>query len=160
MHFYHHARVDGLQKRNETPTYMEEHFLERDDFLYFRSIEFAKRPKKFGPADSSNANARPILKMVERYHRNRDKPANEDIAEVIFNISEVRTCTVVCVSIYHLLQLYFALPVRYFRSSNRFVTALFHLPCPSCNSCTIFPLSYTQPYLFHELLHDCTITQI
>ena len=114
MHFYHHARVDGLQKRNETPTYMEEHFLERDDFLYFRSIEFAKRPKKFGPADSSNANARPILKMVERYHRNRDKPANEDIAEVIFNISEVRTCTVVCVSIYHLLQLYFALPVLSF----------------------------------------------
>ena len=89
MQFYHHARVDGLQKRNETSTYMEEHFVDRDDFLFFRSVEFAKRPKKFGPADSSNANARPILKMVERYHRNPSKAANENIAEITYNISEV-----------------------------------------------------------------------
>ena len=61
MFFYHKARVDGLQRRNETPTYMEEHFVARDDFLYFRAVEFAKRPKKFGPADATTANARPIL---------------------------------------------------------------------------------------------------
>ena len=61
MFFYDKARVDGLRRRNETPTYMEEHFVDRHDFLFFRAVEFAKRPKKFGPADATTANARPIL---------------------------------------------------------------------------------------------------
>lgn len=60
MMFYKEARVDGLSQRTETPTSMEEHFANRDDFLYYRYVEFGKRSKKFGPADS-NENNRPIL---------------------------------------------------------------------------------------------------
>ncbi|ELT88762.1 hypothetical protein CAPTEDRAFT_129343 [Capitella teleta] len=88
MIFYHDARVDGLHKRVETPTEMTEHFINRDDFLYYRFIQFTKRAKKFGPAES--ANVRPIVKMVKRYHRNPALSANEDVAELVFFVSEER----------------------------------------------------------------------
>ena len=32
MIFYHDARVDGLTRREETPSEMVEHFVDRDDF--------------------------------------------------------------------------------------------------------------------------------
>jgi hypothetical protein len=51
MIFYNEARVDGLVKREEMPIAMTEHFIDRADFLYYRHVEFGKRPKKFGPAD-------------------------------------------------------------------------------------------------------------
>ena len=59
MIFYHEARVDGLEKRVETSTEMTETFINREDFLYFRHVEFGKRAKKFGPAE--NSSHRPIL---------------------------------------------------------------------------------------------------
>ena len=59
MIFYHEARYDGLNKRVETPTFMEEHFINRDDFLFYRAVDFGKRPKKFVPQDSQTA--RPII---------------------------------------------------------------------------------------------------
>ncbi len=59
MIFYNDARVDGLQKRIETPTEMTEHFVNREDFLYYRRVEFKKREKIFGPAKSDNP--RPIV---------------------------------------------------------------------------------------------------
>jgi len=60
MTFYHVARVDGLDRRLETPTQMTEHFIDRDDFLVFRHVEFIARQKKFGPASENTAD-RPIL---------------------------------------------------------------------------------------------------
>ncbi|XP_074648712.1 dynein regulatory complex subunit 7-like [Tubulanus polymorphus] len=86
MIFYHEARVDGLVKREETPTDMKEHYVDRKDFLYFRHVIFGKRGKKFGPAEATVP--RPILKMTEKYHRNRDIPANEDVAEIVYVIAE------------------------------------------------------------------------
>lgn len=59
MIFYHEARVDGLQKKVETPAGMVENFIDREDCLYYRNVEFGKRPKKFGPAE--NSTSRPIL---------------------------------------------------------------------------------------------------
>ena len=58
MTFYHDARVDGLEKRVETPTQMTEYFVNRDDFLVYRLVEFAGREKRFGPSDGSSE--RPI----------------------------------------------------------------------------------------------------
>ena len=63
MIFYNEARVDGLQKRVETPTEMTETFIKREDFLYYRHVEFGKRAKKFGPAE--NSSHRPILVSLE-----------------------------------------------------------------------------------------------
>ena len=59
MIFYHEARVDGLMKRVETPIEMTEHFTDRSDHLYYRHVEFSKRPKKFGPAETNTP--RPIV---------------------------------------------------------------------------------------------------
>lgn len=90
MSFYHEARVDGLHKREETPTEMTEHFCDRPDGLYYRNVVFGKRVKKFGPADEAGAISRPIDKITERYKRNPDIPANEDVAERVFVINEDR----------------------------------------------------------------------
>lgn len=60
MTFYHVARVDGLERREETPTQMTEHFINRDDFLVYRHVQFAsKQLKKFGPSEASTSE-RPI----------------------------------------------------------------------------------------------------
>ena len=84
MLFYHEARLDGLRCRDETLTEMIEHYEDRSDFLYYRHVVFDKRQKKFGPQDGDNY--RPVLKIIERYRRNEEKPADEDIHELIFNI--------------------------------------------------------------------------
>ena len=68
MTFYHVARVDGLEKRVETPTSMTENFVNRDDFLVYRHVEFTGRQKKFGPSECTSE--RPI--QVQRYHRASD----------------------------------------------------------------------------------------
>ncbi|VDI74883.1 Hypothetical predicted protein [Mytilus galloprovincialis] len=89
MIFYNEARVDGLIKRVETPAEMMEEYSDRDDFLYYKHIDFGKRPKKFGPQDgSSSKNERPIVKMVKKFNRNVSKPACDDVAELIYLVSE------------------------------------------------------------------------
>jgi hypothetical protein len=85
MTFYHAARVDGLEKRVETQTAMTEFYINRDDFLVYRHVVFGVRQKKFGPSENT---LRPIELMIERYDRNKSKEANDDIAEVIFNMEE------------------------------------------------------------------------
>lgn len=61
MIFYHEARVDGLVKREETQTEMTEEYSNRDDFLFYKYVEFGKRAKKFGPQETSSAyKGRPI----------------------------------------------------------------------------------------------------
>lgn len=89
MIFYNEARVDGLIKRVETPTEMTEEYSDRDDFLYYKHVDFGKRPKKFGPQDGpSSKNERPIIKMIQKFNRNVSKPAGEDIAELVYLVSE------------------------------------------------------------------------
>ncbi|XP_075432639.1 dynein regulatory complex subunit 7 isoform X2 [Ascaphus truei] len=91
MMFYSEARLDGLQKRDEKPKEMTETFHGRSDFLYHRHTQFGKKSKKVAIAGGpSEATPRSILKITERFHRNREKPANEDVAERIFLIPEDR----------------------------------------------------------------------
>jgi len=85
MLFYSNARVDGLVKREETALSMTEYFENRDDFLSYRHAIFGKRVKKFGP---QAVNHRPIIKMVERFKRDYSIPANENVRERVFSISE------------------------------------------------------------------------
>ncbi|XP_039209694.1 dynein regulatory complex subunit 7 isoform X2 [Crotalus tigris] len=89
MEFYNETRVDGLQKRTETSQEMAEYFEGRLDFLSYRHTEFGKRIKKpTKKMATTESNARPILKITERFRRNPSKPADEDVAERIFLISE------------------------------------------------------------------------
>uniref|UniRef100_A0A8C3JPZ1 Dynein regulatory complex subunit 7 n=1 Tax=Calidris pygmaea TaxID=425635 RepID=A0A8C3JPZ1_9CHAR len=89
MEFYNEARVDGLQKRVETPNEMTEYFVGRDDFLHVRYMEFGKRRKKIHLAGTrTDINSRPIVQIKECFHRNPEKPADEDVAERVFLITE------------------------------------------------------------------------
>ncbi|NXU82045.1 DRC7 protein, partial [Oreotrochilus melanogaster] len=88
MEFYHEARVDGLQKRVENATEMIEYFVGREDFLRVRHTEFGKKQKKIQLAGTTTDNFRPIVQIKEYFHRNLEKPADEDVAERIFLITE------------------------------------------------------------------------
>ncbi|XP_010581391.1 PREDICTED: coiled-coil domain-containing protein lobo homolog [Haliaeetus leucocephalus] len=89
MEFYNEARVDGLQKRVENDNEMTEYFVGRDDFLHVRHTEFGKRGKKIHLASTrTDINSRPIVQIKECFHRNLEKPADEDVAERIFLITE------------------------------------------------------------------------
>jgi len=68
MHFYNEARVDGLAKREETPTDMTEYFVNREDFLLYQHVDFGQKPKKAGPKGESEHNPRPILVSVFSCH--------------------------------------------------------------------------------------------
>ncbi|NWW48911.1 DRC7 protein, partial [Pedionomus torquatus] len=89
MEFYNEARVDGLQKRVETPNEMTEYFVGRDDFLHVRYMQFGKRQKKIHLVGTrTDINSQPIVQIKECFHRNPEKPADEDVAERIFLITE------------------------------------------------------------------------
>ncbi|NXE11065.1 DRC7 protein, partial [Lophotis ruficrista] len=89
MEFYNEARVDGLQKRVENANEMIEYFLGRDDFLHVRHVEFGKSGQKIHFAGSgTDINSRPIVQIKECFQRNLEKPADEDVAERIFLITE------------------------------------------------------------------------
>ncbi|XP_030059427.1 dynein regulatory complex subunit 7 isoform X3 [Microcaecilia unicolor] len=91
MEFYSNARVDGLQKREENAREMIETFEERPDFLFYQHTIFGKRTKKVGIVGGINEqNLRPILKITERYHRDRAKPVYDDVAERNFLIVDER----------------------------------------------------------------------
>nr|XP_033799522.1 dynein regulatory complex subunit 7 isoform X2 [Geotrypetes seraphini]XP_033799524.1 dynein regulatory complex subunit 7 isoform X2 [Geotrypetes seraphini] len=91
MEFYSTARVDGLQKREENAREMTETFEGRPDFLFYQHAIFGKRSKKVGIIGGINEpNLRPIVKITERYHRNRAKPVYDDVAERNFLILDER----------------------------------------------------------------------
>ncbi|NWX91655.1 DRC7 protein, partial [Nothoprocta pentlandii] len=91
MEFYNEARVDGLQKHVENAHEMTDYFEGRDDCLYLRHVEFGKRVKKIQIAGTrTDINPRPIVQIKECFHRNPQKPADEDVAERIFLIAEER----------------------------------------------------------------------
>ncbi|XP_070966370.1 dynein regulatory complex subunit 7 [Oncorhynchus clarkii lewisi] len=92
MDFYSHARADGLARRVEMPFEMTETFEDRPDFMYHRHVVFGKRIKVFGPSNTEapDQGQRPLQKVVERFNRDRSKPAGEDVAERIFLVSEDR----------------------------------------------------------------------
>ncbi|XP_067406158.1 dynein regulatory complex subunit 7 isoform X2 [Emydura macquarii macquarii] len=91
MEFYSETRVDGLQKRVENAQEMTEYFEGRSDFLHYRHTMFGKRTKR--PQSllvNTESNARPIVQIKEQFHRNPEKPADEDVAERIFMVLEER----------------------------------------------------------------------
>ncbi|NXW55889.1 DRC7 protein, partial [Eurystomus gularis] len=89
MEFYNEVRADGLQKRVESATKMTEYFKGREDFLHTRHVEFGKRGKKVHLAGTrTDVSSRPIVLIKECFSRNPEKPADEDVAERIFVITE------------------------------------------------------------------------
>ncbi|CAF2532014.1 unnamed protein product [Rotaria sp. Silwood2] len=86
MIYYDKARLDGLATRHETVLELTDYFVNRDDFLEYRKAVFEPRPKKFGPADKDTQ--RPIISITERYARNLQLNANDDVRELAYAIKE------------------------------------------------------------------------
>lgn len=85
MYFYNHARVDGLSSRIDCENEMIEHFIDRSDYLYYRRVIFKKPVAKF---DSTEVLTRPIIEITEKFSRNPEIDANEDVAIRVFVIAE------------------------------------------------------------------------
>lgn len=82
LHFYEHARVDGMYKREfEIGVKVDEEFAGRDDFLVQRSIAvhtdpaFANQRPKVALGDVEM----PLRKIAETYARDNSKHAEEDV---------------------------------------------------------------------------------
>lgn len=60
MIFYDEARVDGLQKRMETPASMTEYFIGRKDLLFYKYVEFGPRLLVFAPQINNEYEPRPV----------------------------------------------------------------------------------------------------
>ncbi|KAM3877116.1 dynein regulatory complex subunit 7-like [Diretmus argenteus] len=90
MEFDSCIRVDRLVRRVELPLEMTETFQDRDDFLYYRHVVFGQHVQLLRPGETPELGSRPIQEVVERFHRNRSKPADEDMAERVFLLAEER----------------------------------------------------------------------
>ncbi|XP_029909865.1 dynein regulatory complex subunit 7 [Myripristis murdjan] len=88
MEFYSCGRYDKLVRRVESPGEMTETFQGRRDFLYYRHVIFAQQVLE--PGEMPESDVRPLQKVVERFQRNRAKPASEDVAERVFLLTEGR----------------------------------------------------------------------
>ncbi|NWI60343.1 DRC7 protein, partial [Calyptomena viridis] len=89
MEFYYKARDDDLWKRVEKATEMTEYFVGRDDFLHIRHVEFGERESEVDTTSTrTDLNLRPIVQIKECFHRNPEKPADEDVEERIFMITD------------------------------------------------------------------------
>nr|XP_046253588.1 dynein regulatory complex subunit 7 isoform X2 [Scatophagus argus] len=82
------ARVDNLVRRVESPGEMTEIFEGRDDFLYYRHVVFDRHVQFSGSGEDAVPESPLLQKVVERFHRNRSKPANEDVAERVFLLAQ------------------------------------------------------------------------
>nr|XP_057907506.1 dynein regulatory complex subunit 7 isoform X3 [Doryrhamphus excisus]XP_057907507.1 dynein regulatory complex subunit 7 isoform X3 [Doryrhamphus excisus] len=82
------ARVDGLVRRVDKPEEMTETFEGREDFLYYRHVVFEQPVETEDDDVDPQPEERPLLKVVERFHRNPKKDANDDVAERVFLSSQ------------------------------------------------------------------------
>ncbi|CAK9808607.1 Dynein regulatory complex subunit 7 [Anthophora plagiata] len=83
--FYQIARFDGLSKIEMHPTYITQHFADRDDFLYYRHVEFVREKNVTVQQD---IHYRHIWKIVEKFDRDEQIIANKNIAIREFAIGE------------------------------------------------------------------------
>ncbi|KAM9852586.1 dynein regulatory complex subunit 7-like [Aulostomus maculatus] len=87
---FSNARVDGLIWRLVSLDEMTETFKGREDFLSYRQVVFDRNVKNSDLDDSSCPKEQPLLRVVERFHRNRKKSAKEDVAERVFLMAQRR----------------------------------------------------------------------
>uniref|UniRef100_A0A1Y1MSI4 Dynein regulatory complex subunit 7 n=1 Tax=Photinus pyralis TaxID=7054 RepID=A0A1Y1MSI4_PHOPY len=86
IEFYHHARYDGLSKLIMHSLYMTEYYENTEDRIYYRHIDFAPRGKP--PPGILEGTRRIVVKVCEKFHRNENKPASEDVAIREFAITD------------------------------------------------------------------------
>jgi len=101
--FFHTARLDGLMRREEIEGQkIIETFTGRDDRLIYRSATYIAEPLESNNLDEdpkrANRKSRtkeskkmlPIRKMTEKFARNQDISADQDVAKRVFYLAEGR----------------------------------------------------------------------
>lgn len=83
MHFYPSARSDGLMKRIEEPNKILEYFTEREDYLVYRSVT---HEISSNVAEDFKKGA--IFKMTEKFNRNPESIAPEEVAKRTYFLKE------------------------------------------------------------------------
>ncbi|KAM3188382.1 hypothetical protein ACTXT7_000356 [Hymenolepis weldensis] len=101
MEFYPKLRIDGLLKRERNGAIMKEWYENRDDRLIYRETHFGRAVRKFGPPEivqsesqsesvnepkTTKTSYKKIEIIKERFSRNPDISADEDIEERLFDI--------------------------------------------------------------------------
>ncbi|XP_040927549.1 dynein regulatory complex subunit 7 isoform X2 [Betta splendens] len=84
------THVDNLVRREVSTHQMTEVFEGRPDFLYYRHVVFDPHMQFSDTVDSVDPNDQTVQKVVERFHRNRSKAANEDVEERVFLVAQRR----------------------------------------------------------------------
>ncbi|XP_011352287.1 dynein regulatory complex subunit 7 [Ooceraea biroi] len=86
--FYDSAQFDGLSRIEMAPLHFTQHYVDREDFLYYRHTQFSA--DKGNPADGIHF--RRIAKIIEKYHRTEATPACKNVAvrEFTMNENEIR----------------------------------------------------------------------
>ncbi|XP_076666325.1 dynein regulatory complex subunit 7-like isoform X2 [Andrena cerasifolii] len=83
--FYHVARTDGLSRLELHPHFLTQHFVDRDDFLYYRHVEFSlERSIRV----SHDIHFRYIWKITEKFNRDERVRASKNIAIREFAVGE------------------------------------------------------------------------
>ncbi|KAA3679423.1 uncharacterized protein DEA37_0012095 [Paragonimus westermani] len=164
MTFYFNARIDGLKKREQTPTTMKEHFVGRADHLYYREVLFGAKVTKFGPAQMAKESDGSALvcvttssqlaidKITERFSRDPTVEADDDVAERIFHIVEDRILLT-----YHIGQDRIAPCTREFikppPSDDRRNTIQLHSDTHTSFQVSLFAKPKTQVEIYNMLLY-------
>ncbi|XP_076751284.1 dynein regulatory complex subunit 7 [Xylocopa sonorina] len=89
LDFYHVARFDGLSRLETHPNYLTQHFVNRDDFLCYRHVQFS-RDKKASHLD--DIHYRNVTKIIEHFDRDERIIARKNIAirEYAMDENEIR----------------------------------------------------------------------
>ncbi|KZC06212.1 Coiled-coil domain-containing protein lobo like protein [Dufourea novaeangliae] len=92
LEFYHVARIDGLSRLEMHPNYLTQHFVDRDDFLYYSFNRLENRHAEFSQErnipSSNDIHYREISKILEEFNRNETVKASKDVAIREFAIGE------------------------------------------------------------------------
>ncbi|XP_011050892.1 PREDICTED: coiled-coil domain-containing protein lobo homolog [Acromyrmex echinatior] len=88
IEFYDSVQFNGLSRIEMSPLYLTQHYVDREDFVYYRHAEFLIDKNK----TVDDIQSRHILKIIEKYHRNKDIPASKDMAEREFAVIGKEIC--------------------------------------------------------------------
>ncbi|KAH0945001.1 hypothetical protein HN011_003354 [Eciton burchellii] len=83
--FYDRAQVDGLSRIDTGPLHLTQHYVDREDLLYYRHAEFMANSEEANPKD---IHFRHIAKIIDKYYRNAAIPASKDVAIRVFDMVE------------------------------------------------------------------------
>ncbi|XP_037336465.2 dynein regulatory complex subunit 7 [Pungitius pungitius] len=90
MRFSSDTRIDGLARRTLSPLEMTETFEGRKDFLFHRHTVFLQDLPLSTPDSDEEVEKDQLQEVLERFHRNRSKPAHADVAQRLFLLAEGR----------------------------------------------------------------------